>query len=94
MPATAGIGLLDAQAGDRPGDHQLLDLLGALEDVEDLRVAMPALHRVLTGVSVATEDLDRTLCDPAIALAQIDADILRARRIDQKSGEGEKTDKK
>jgi hypothetical protein len=27
-------GLLDAQAGDGPGDHQLLDLLGALEDVE------------------------------------------------------------
>ena len=25
--------LLDAQAGDRPRDHQLLDLLGALEDV-------------------------------------------------------------
>jgi hypothetical protein len=28
--------LLDAQAGDRPGDHELLDLLGALEDVEGL----------------------------------------------------------
>jgi hypothetical protein len=24
--------LLDAQAGDRPSDHQLLDLAGALED--------------------------------------------------------------
>ena len=28
--------LLDAQAADRPGDHELLDLLGALEDVVGL----------------------------------------------------------
>ena len=31
--------LLDAQAGDGPGDHELLDLLGALEDVEGLASA-------------------------------------------------------
>ncbi|MGZ4785866.1 MAG: hypothetical protein ACXV5S_09345 [Acidimicrobiales bacterium] len=30
------VGLLDSQAGDGPGDHELLDLLGALEDVEGL----------------------------------------------------------
>ena len=28
--------LLDAEAGDGPGDDELLDLLGALEDVEAL----------------------------------------------------------
>ena len=28
--------LLDAEAGDGPGDHELLDLLGAFEDVEGL----------------------------------------------------------
>jgi hypothetical protein len=28
--------LLDPQAADRPGDHELLDLLGALEDVVGL----------------------------------------------------------
>ena len=32
--AEPGLRLLDAQAGDRPTDHELLDLLGALEDVE------------------------------------------------------------
>jgi hypothetical protein len=31
--------LLDAQSADRPGDHELLDLLGALEDVVGLLVA-------------------------------------------------------
>ena len=55
--------LLDAQAGDRSGDHQLLDLAGAFEDRVDLRVAVPALDRVLTGVAVAAEDLDRVLGD-------------------------------
>jgi len=28
--------LLDPQPGDGPGDHELLDLLGALENVEGL----------------------------------------------------------
>ena len=28
--------LLDSQTADRPRDHELLDLLGALEDVVDL----------------------------------------------------------
>src|SRR4051794_31304751 len=46
--------LLDPQAGDGPGDHQLLDLLGALEDVEDLGVTVPALDRILPHVAVAT----------------------------------------
>ena len=42
--------LLDAQAADRPGDHELLDLLGALEDVVGLlKASDPAV-----GESVAT----------------------------------------
>ena len=57
-------GLLDAEAGDGPGDDELLDLLGALEDVEDLGVAVPALDGVLAGVAVAAEDLDGPLGDP------------------------------
>jgi hypothetical protein len=30
------VGLLDPEAGDGPADDELLDLLGAFEDVEDL----------------------------------------------------------
>jgi hypothetical protein len=30
------VALLDPQSQDRPGDHELLDLLGALEDVVGL----------------------------------------------------------
>src|SRR4051794_22617311 len=56
--------LLDAQPGDRPRDDELLDLLGALEDVVDLRVAVHALDRVLARVAVATVDLDGALGDP------------------------------
>ena len=61
------MGLFNPEAGDRPSDHQLLDLLGALEDVVDLRVAVHALHRVLTGVAVATQDLHRTAVRPAFS---------------------------
>src|SRR5690606_3333367 len=56
-PVRDGALSLDADAGDGPADDQLLDLLGALEDVHDLRVAVPALHRVLPGVAVAAQDL-------------------------------------
>src|SRR6266496_2835383 len=56
--------LRDVQAGDRPPDHQPLDLRGALEDREDLGIAVPALHRVLAGVAVPAEYLDRLLGDP------------------------------
>src|SRR5687768_9331577 len=58
------VGLLDAEAGDGPGDDELLDLLGAFEDVHDLGVAVPALDGVLAGVAVAAEDLDGPLGDP------------------------------
>jgi len=54
-------GLPYVQPGDRPADDHPLDLRRALEDREDLRVAVPALDRVLAGVAVAAEDLNRLL---------------------------------
>jgi hypothetical protein len=64
-PANALFGaLLDVHPRDRPGDHQLLDLGGALEDVIDLRVAVPALDGELARVAVAAEDLHRALGHP------------------------------
>src|SRR5436309_14202679 len=56
--------LLDAQAVNSPGNHQLLDLLGAFEDVVDLGVAVHALDRVLARVAVTAVDLDGALGDP------------------------------
>src|SRR4051794_10991438 len=56
--------LPDVHSRDRPGDDQLLDLGRALEDVVDLRVAVPALHRELPRVAVAAQDLDRPLGRP------------------------------
>src|SRR5450756_855771 len=50
--------LVDVDAGDGPGDDQPLDLARAFEDRVDLRVTVPALHRVLTDVAVAAHDLD------------------------------------
>src|SRR4029079_17701539 len=55
--------LLDAHAADRPGDDQLLDLAGALENRMDLGIAVPTLDRVLARVAVAAQDLDRILGD-------------------------------
>src|SRR3546814_4863610 len=48
--------LLDAQSGDGSGDDELLDLLGAFEDVHDLGVTVPALDGVLAGVAVARSE--------------------------------------
>src|ERR1700694_1233454 len=64
--------LLDVHPADRPRDHQLLDLGGALEDVVDLGVAGPGVDRVLARVAVAAEDLDRTLGDPHGHLARLE----------------------
>src|SRR5687767_11899533 len=47
----------DAVARDGARDDEPLDLRRALEDRVDLRVAVPALDRVLAGVAVAAEDL-------------------------------------
>src|SRR3954452_9935598 len=64
--------LPDVQARDRAGDDQLLDLRRALEDVVDLRVAVPALDRELAGVAVAAEDLHRALGGPDGDLAGLE----------------------
>ena len=65
-PASAAEVLLRREdrpgSGDeRPRDHHLLDLVGALTDREDLRVAVEAAHRILLHVAVAAVDLDRLL---------------------------------
>src|SRR5579859_5384053 len=46
------------------GDHEALDLVRALVDLRDLRVAHHALERVLADVAVAAEDLHRLGRDP------------------------------
>ena len=43
----------------RAGDEQAVDLVGALEDAVDARVAVGALDRVLLDEAVAAEDLHR-----------------------------------
>src|SRR6266566_8690903 len=54
----------DIQAGDGAADDQPLDFGGPLENREDLRVPVPALHGELAGVAVTAEDLDRLLGYP------------------------------
>src|SRR4051794_35421527 len=44
-------------APQRPRDHHLLNLVGALADREDLGVAVEAAHGVLLDVAVAAVDL-------------------------------------
>ena len=63
---------VDVDAGDGPADDQPLDLRGALEDGVDLRVAVPALDRVLADVAVAAHDLDRLLGHPDRGLAGVE----------------------
>src|SRR5581483_6185828 len=64
-PASADVSeLANMQARDGARDHQLLDLLGALEEVVDLGVAVPALDGEVADVAVAAEDLDGPLGDP------------------------------
>src|SRR3954471_14040375 len=46
-------------APHRAGDHEALDLVRALVDLRDLRVAHHALDGVLVDVAVAAEHLDR-----------------------------------
>src|SRR5437667_1469875 len=59
-----GLRSLNMQARYGSADHQLLDLLGALEDVVDLGVPVPALDREFADVAVAAEDLDGALGGP------------------------------
>src|SRR5919106_2222823 len=71
-PPPSPLRSLDVHARDRARDHQPLDLRCALEDVVDLRVAVHPLDRVLAGVAVAAEDLDRALGDPNRDLARLE----------------------
>src|ERR1039457_3354288 len=57
-------GLPYVQSSHSPPDDHPLNFARALKNREDLRVPVPALHRVLAGVPVAAEDLDRLLGDP------------------------------
>src|SRR6185436_12908571 len=72
MASVCGARSLNLDAGDRPRDHEPLDLRGALEDRVDLRVAVHALDRVLARVAVAAEDLDRALRGPHRDLAGLE----------------------
>src|SRR3546814_18544605 len=53
---------VDSALGDGPGDHALLDLLGALTDVHDLGVHVHAPEVVLAGTPVTACDLELPLC--------------------------------
>src|SRR4051794_1408419 len=64
--------LADVHPRDGPGDHQLLDLGRALEDVVDLRVAVHPLDRELARVAVAAEDLHGPLGGPDGDLAGLE----------------------
>src|SRR3954452_1936037 len=61
----------DLHARDGSGDHQSLDLRGALEDRVDPRVASHPLDRVLPGEAVAAEDLHRVAGDLDRGLAGV-----------------------
>src|SRR5687768_8986407 len=61
LPPASHEPLLDVDAADGAGDDETLDLGGAFEDRVDLRVAVPALDRVLLDVAGAAKDLDRLL---------------------------------
>src|SRR5207245_171225 len=71
-PKSSPVQLLYVHPADRTRDHELLDLGRALEDVVDLRVAVPALDRELPRVAVAAEDLDRALGHPHGHLARLE----------------------
>src|SRR6478752_5659451 len=55
---------LQSEPADGTGDHQLLNLLGPLENVENLSVAVHPLDRIFTRVTVSAEDLDGPLRRP------------------------------
>src|SRR5262245_60651393 len=54
----------DPQAEDPPGDHEALDLAGALPDLGQLRVAHEPLNLVFLDVAIAAVDLDSVVRGP------------------------------
>src|SRR5436305_10080071 len=75
--------LADVRAADGSGDDEALDLRRPLEDRVDLRVAVHSLDRVLAGVAVTTEDLDRLLGDPDRGLAGEQLALRAFRRLER-----------
>src|ERR1700751_3701339 len=59
----------NGKARQRPGDDESLDLAGAFKDGENLGIPMHPLDRVVAGVAVAAEDLDRFIGDVNRGLA-------------------------
>ena len=62
-PVKPQVRLADGEPGNGAADDHPLDFAGALEDREDLRVAVPALNGVLPGITVTAQDLDGLLGD-------------------------------
>src|ERR1022692_4294564 len=60
-----------------PGDHELLDLAGALVDPEQPDVAVQPFHRDAADISGPAVDLDRAVGDPAHGFA---GEVLRRGR--------------
>src|SRR4051794_24698206 len=64
MPPACGLLQLGARQPQHPArDDQLLDLLGALEDVEDLRVTRPLLEQLGLAVAHRAAQLDARQSD-------------------------------
>src|SRR4051794_18541835 len=77
-------GLLELGAGlpeQSAGHDQLLDLLGALEDVEDLRVARPLLQQRVLAVAHAARELDALERDLAARAACLRLGHRRLERV-------------
>src|SRR5262249_5696093 len=66
---------------DLAGDHETLDLRGALVDLEQLGVAHQLLDRVLLDVAVAAEDLHRVRGD---LHRGVGGEALRVRRLQRR----------
>src|SRR5207247_10124316 len=72
-------GFYGSAAGDElAGDQDLLDLVGAVVDLEHARVAIVLLDRVVGHEAVAAVDLDGRRAD---ALAHLGGEELRHRRL-------------
>src|SRR6202035_1736219 len=63
---------------ERAGDHETLDLVGALVDLCDLGVAHHPLYRVLLDITVAAQDLNRL---DGHGHRRVRAEDLRHRRV-------------
>src|SRR5216683_3360566 len=60
-PPGGSVQLLARIVQDAPGYYDHVDLLGALENVVDLRVAHPFLHQIAARVTQRSQQFDRLL---------------------------------